>query len=57
MKVCIMDVAAPLVQSSLQALRETEVNDETMMERMHHHHHHHYTDSNDVVIILLRKKT
>ena len=33
----IMDVAAPLVQSSLKALRETEVNDETMMERMNPH--------------------
>merc|ERR1712072_249266 len=56
-KVCIMDVAAPLVQSSLQALRETEVNDETMMERMHHHHHHHYTDSNDVINNTTKKPT
>ena len=31
-----MDIAAPLIQASLIALRETAVNEETMMERMNH---------------------
>ena len=35
-KFSFMDIAAPLIQASLIALRETAVNDETMMERMNH---------------------
>ena len=35
-KFSFMDIAAPLIQASLIALRETAVNEETMMERMNH---------------------